>query len=165
MAIESKENIVVEAQKVYDKNKQLVSKLKKKKPKDLDNFVSNYNDEEFERIDCLNCANCCKTISPIITDQDVKRLSKTLKLKQDKFIEQYLYVDEDGDYVFQQTPCPFLMDDNYCFVYEDRPKACREYPHTDRKRFYQILNLSLKNVEVCPIVFNVFEKLRKKYIG
>lgn len=77
------------------------------------------------------------------------------------FISQHLYMDEDRDYVFRQTPCPFLMADNYCCVYENRPRACREYPHTDRTRFYQILNLTLKNCEVCPVVFAITDELTR----
>lgn len=90
-------------------------------------------------------------------------MAKRLKMKAVDFISQYLRIDEDNDYVFKQTPCPFLMSDNYCMVYEDRPKACREYPHTDRKRMYQILNLTHKNCEVCPVVFCITEELVKRY--
>lgn len=149
------------ALQVAPETKTLFAKLKKKKPKKLDDIVHNLHDEVFEEVDCLDCANCCKSISPTLYDKDVERLAKHLKMKPSKFIDQYLYIDDEGDYVFQQTPCPFLMPDNYCMVYESRPKACREYPHTDRKRFYQILNLTLKNTEVCPAVFDVVEKLKE----
>jgi len=142
--------------------KSFFEKLKKKKPKNLDQVVHNLHDEVFQEIDCLACANCCKSISPTLYDKDVERLAKQLKIKPSQFVDEYLYVDEEGDYVFQKTPCPFLMPDNYCMVYESRPKACREYPHTDRKRFYQILNLTLKNTEVCPAVFDVVEKLKER---
>ena len=141
--------------------KSFFAKLRKKKPKNLDKIVHNFHDEVFQEIDCLDCANCCKSISPTLYDKDVERLAKHFKKKPSRFIEEYLYVDNEGDYVFKQTPCPFLLPDNYCMAYESRPKACREYPHTDRKRFYQILNLTLKNTEVCPAVFDVVEKLKE----
>lgn len=140
----------------------LFQKLKKKKPKDLDAIVHALHDEAFDQFDCLDCANCCSGISPIVTDKDAERLAKSQKIKTVDFISQYLYVDEDQDYVFKQTPCPFLMGDNYCCVYENRPRACREYPHTDRKRFYQILNLTHKNCEVCPVVYAITDELTKK---
>lgn len=140
----------------------LFQKLKKKKPKNLDTIVHALHDEAFDQFDCLDCANCCSGISPIVTDKDAERLAKSQKIKTVDFISQYLYVDEDQDYVFQQTPCPFLMGDNYCCVYENRPRACREYPHTDRKRFYQILNLTHKNCEVCPVVYAITDELTKK---
>ena len=140
----------------------LFKKLKKKKPKNLDDVVQELHTGAFDRFDCLTCANCCSTISPIVTDKDIERLAKQLKMKAVDFIGQYLYRDEDNDYVFKETPCPFLLPDNYCMVYEQRPKACREYPHTDRKRFVQILNLTHKNCEVCPVVFCITEELAKK---
>jgi len=150
------------ALKVAPETKSFFNKLKKKKPKNLDTVVHQLHDEVFEEVDCLDCANCCKSISPTLYDKDVVRLAKHHKIKPSKFIEEYLYVDDEGDYVFKQTPCPFLLSDNYCMVYESRPKACREYPHTDRKRFYQILDLTLKNTEVCPAVYDIAEKMKEK---
>ena len=147
---------------VKSENKSFFAKIRKKKPKNLDKVVHQLHEEVFQEIDCLECANCCKSISPTLYDKDVDKLAKHLKLKPSQFVEEYLFVDEEGDYVFKETPCPFLLPDNYCMVYESRPKACREYPHTDRKRFHQILNLTLKNTEVCPAVFDVVEKLKEK---
>ena len=142
-------------------NKDLVKKLKKSKPKNLDDTVHQLHDEVFEKIDCLDCANCCKTTSPAIYERDIDRLAKHLKMKPSKLIEQYLEKDTDNDYVFRSAPCPFLDHENYCMVYESRPLACREYPHTNRKRFYQVLDLSLKNTEICPAVAGIFEQLKK----
>ncbi len=139
----------------------LIQKLKKKKPKNLDTIVHDLHYEAFEKFNCLDCANCCTSISPIVTDKDVERLAKSQKQKAADFIDSFLIMDEDNDYVFNETPCPFLMGDNYCCVYENRPRACREYPHTDRKRFFQILNLTLKNCEVCPVVFAIVDDLTK----
>lgn len=141
-------------------NKVLVKKLKKSKPKNLDTIVHGLHDEVFEKIDCLDCANCCKTTSPAIYERDIDRLAKHLKIKPSKLIEQYLQKDTDNDYVFKSAPCPFLDHENYCMVYESRPLACREYPHTNRKRFYQVLDLSLTNTEICPAVAEIFEKLK-----
>ncbi|MFC2104895.1 YkgJ family cysteine cluster protein [Bacteroidota bacterium] len=142
--------------------KSFFSKLKKKKPNNLDKIIHELHNDVFKEINCLDCANCCKSIRPTLYDKDVERLAKHFKKKPSQIVDEYLNIDEEGDYVFQKTPCPFLLTDNYCMVYESRPKACREYPHTDRKRFYQILNLTLKNTEVCPAVFDVVEKLKEK---
>ncbi len=144
-------------------NKSFLAKLKKKKPKDLDDNTQNLHHEVFQTIDCLECANCCKSISPIVIDRDIDRLAKHLRIKPSAVIDQYLRLDEDEDYVFRETPCPFLMPDNYCMVYESRPRACREYPHTDRKRFFQISTLTYKNTFVCPAVFDVVEGLKVIY--
>lgn len=141
----------------------LAKKIKKVKPNTLDEQVHTLHDEAFEEIDCLSCANCCSTTSPLFKDNDINRLAKALKIKPSKFIEQYLMLDNEGDYVFKSAPCPFLGEDNYCSVYNNRPKACKEYPHTNRKKFYQIINLSLKNTRICPAVARVFSELNKRY--
>lgn len=144
-------------------NKQFLEKLRKRKPADLDQVTLDLHHEAFAHIDCLTCANCCKTTSPLLIDRDIDRLAKRLKMKPSQVVETYLKVDEEGDYVFRESPCPFLMGDNYCMVYEDRPRACREYPHTDRKRFHQLLKLSYKNTLVCPAVLEVVEGLKQHY--
>lgn len=141
------------------KAKKAFKKLKTKKGKiDPDFHVA--HKEAFQKIDCLDCANCCKTTSPIFRDVDIKRLSKYFRTTPGKFIEEYLKVDHEGDYVLQSAPCPFLNEaDNRCSVYEQRPLACREYPHTDRKNMYQILDLTVRNIEVCPAVVSVVESV------
>tara|TARA_Y100000782_G_C10170836_1_gene259704 strand:- start:1289 stop:1786 length:498 start_codon:yes stop_codon:yes gene_type:complete len=137
-------------------------RLKKEKPKVIDELFHEEHDNAFEEIDCLTCANCCKTTGPLFTDKDIERLSGHLRMKPSQFVEQYLRIDEDNDYVLQQVPCPFLGEDNYCSVYESRPKACREYPHTDRKNMHQILSLTKKNVQICPAVLHVVEAIEER---
>ncbi|MEA3504194.1 MAG: YkgJ family cysteine cluster protein [Bacteroidota bacterium] len=150
------------AKKKKKSNKKLVSRLKKLKSREIDSIVQKHHYEVFEYVDCLKCANCCKNISPIITDRDIVRIAKHLKMRAIDFIQKYLNMDEEGDYVYKQAPCPFLLDDNYCSIYEFRPKACAEYPHTDRVRVYQALDLSLKNSAVCPAVYEIFEKIKSQ---
>ena len=142
-------------------NKKFLQGLKKKDPRKVDNAFHQQHIEVFEEIDCLACANCCKTTSPIFYQNDIERLSRALRTKPGEFIEKYLRQDEDKDYVVKSSPCPFLGPDNYCSVYEDRPKACREYPHTHRKKMVQIMDLTLKNTHVCPAVFEMVERLKK----
>ena len=146
----------------HNENKKYFAKLKKKPPKDLDYVMQELHDDEFSKTDCLNCANCCKTTGPLFTNIDIERISKHLKFKPQQFIDQYLQVDEDKDYVLQSVPCTFLDQDNYCLIYDVRPKACREYPHTNRKKFHQITNLTLKNTSICPAAFNIVEEMKKK---
>lgn len=141
-------------------NKQFFGKLAQRKPKNLDDTVAGLHEAVFREIDCLQCANCCKTTSPIFRDIDIGRISRHLGLRPAAFVEQYLHLDEDGDYVLHLAPCPFLGPDNYCSIYEVRPRACREYPHTDRKNFHQILDLTLKNTAICPAAFEVVKRLR-----
>ncbi|MBT0555101.1 YkgJ family cysteine cluster protein [Riemerella anatipestifer] len=150
------------AQQKHKEHKKFLEKLKKKPPKNLDYLTQEIHNEVFDEIDCLSCANCCKTTGPLFTTQDIERISKFLKLKPTQFEEKYLRIDEDNDWVLQQLPCPFLFSDNTCMIYEVRPKACREFPHTDRKKIYQINHLTIKNIEICPATFKWIEKMREK---
>lgn len=126
-----------------------------KQLKKMDCEIHELHNKYSEETDCLQCANCCKTLGPMITDVDIKRIAKSLRLSPSEVVTTYLKIDEDGDYVFKEMPCPFLMPDNYCVIYENRPKACKEYPHTNRKKFYQVYNLSIKNASTCPIAYEV----------
>ncbi|MEO8255154.1 MAG: YkgJ family cysteine cluster protein [Flavobacterium sp.] len=143
-------------------NKKYFDKLKKKTPKNLDYVMQDLHDAEFKKTDCLDCANCCKTTGPLFTSADIERISKHLRQKPQQFIDKYLYIDEDQDYVLQSVPCSFLDSDNTCFIYEVRPKACREFPHTDRKKFQQITDITLKNIPICPAAYNIVEEMKKK---
>lgn len=155
------ENLQVLAEKAKPLFLQYYKKNKKRLGK-MDTIVQQLHDEISEKIDCLTCANCCRSLGPAIYDKDIERMAKALRIKPSEVVSSYLRIDEDGDYVFKSMPCPFLMDDNYCSIYESRPKACREYPHTDRKNFEQIYKLTVKNASTCPIAYEVLYKLMDK---
>ncbi|HIP48143.1 MAG TPA: YkgJ family cysteine cluster protein [Lutibacter sp.] len=145
-------------------NKKYFQILKKRTPKNLDVVVHQIHDKIFDKTDCLACGNCCKTTSPIFTEKDIQRISKHLRMKEVKFISQYLDRDEDDYWVLKEVPCAFLGADNYCFIYDVRPKACTEYPHTKRRKFIQLANLTLKNTEICPAVYDIVEELKKELV-
>ncbi len=155
-------NLPKEAKDKHIENKKYFDKLKKKTPKNLDYLMLELHNSEFKKTNCLNCANCCKTTGPLFTLADIERISKHLRQKPQQFIDQYLRIDEDRDYVLQSVPCNFLDTDNTCFIYDVRPKACREFPHTDKKKFNQITDLTLTNVAICPADFNIVEKMKEK---
>ena len=155
-------NLPEKAKDKHKENKKFFAKLRKKPPKDLDRKMQEMHEEEFSRTNCLDCANCCKTTGPLFTNKDIERISKHLKLKPQQFTEQYLRIDEDKDYVLQEVPCTFLAPDNYCLIYDVRPKACREFPHTDRKDFHKISNLTLKNTAICPAAYNIVEEMKRR---
>jgi uncharacterized protein len=117
------------------------------------------HEEAFSKIDCLQCGNCCRNHSPRFKTPDIKRIAKHLRLRESEFIDQYLRLDEDGDYVTQTTPCPFLGDDNFCSIYEQRPSDCARYPYTDEDVLVKRPQLTLKNATVCPAVYYVMERL------
>ncbi len=155
-------DLLNQAKTEKDKFQKWIGKAKKMNSRALDENFHKLHDQTFQKINCLTCANCCKTTSPIFRDVDIRRLSKRLRMSEAKFIDTYLKIDEDQDYVLQSSPCAFLGEDNYCNVYEDRPLACREYPHTNRKNMYQILELTRKNTEVCPAVSQIMFEMVKK---
>jgi len=151
------------AKKKENENRKFLSRLKARVPKDLDVTVHQLHNDVFSGINCLDCANCCKNLGPRITEKDIERIAKFLKLKKELFIKTYLQIDEDKDYVFQSMPCPFLKSDNNCSIYDIRPKACAEYPHTNRRKFHQLFNLTLKNTFTCPAAYEIVEGLKKNY--
>lgn len=148
-----------EAEKVKKENKQFLQKAVRKKG--IEKLLPELHEEVFETVDCLKCANCCKTISPRFKTPDLVRVAKFLGIKQSELIEKYLRLDEDGDYVVKSSPCPFLGSDNYCSIYDARPGDCRKYPYTDSGDFFRYENTTLQNSTTCPAVYMVLEKLKK----
>ena len=141
-----------ERQKLY---KQFLHRAKKN---DVLKKLPGFHEEAFSKIDCLQCANCCKNYSPRFKTPDIKRISRHLDMRESDFIETYLKVDEDGDYVAKSLPCPFLGADNYCTIYEERPSDCRRFPYTDEDVIIKRQSLTLKNSGFCPITYYVLEK-------
>lgn len=142
-----------ERQKIY---KQYLQRADKNK---LLKQLPNLHEEAFSKIDCLQCANCCKNYSPRFKTPDIKRISKYLKMRESDFIDKYLRVDEEGDFVVKSVPCPFLGNDNFCSIYEQRPSDCRRFPYTDEDVFIKRQQLTLTNSTFCPITYYVLEKL------
>ncbi|MDC7231742.1 MAG: YkgJ family cysteine cluster protein [Spirochaetales bacterium] len=143
-------------------NRGYFKKLKKQKPGLVDPLMQRLHEEVFQQIDCLLCSNCCRGTGPLVRDRDITRLSKNLKMKPGSFTENYLKIDEDGDYVFNTMPCPFILEDNICMVYEGRPKACRDYPHTDCISFRKYSPQMLENTKICPAVYLIFERMKEE---
>ena len=143
------------------KTLQKTLKQTKKRPAGQINEMANeIHDKIFEEIDCLDCAGCCSGIPPIVNRTDANRIARFLGMKSGNFYSEYLKEDEDGDTVMKTTPCPFLESDNKCSIYKARPKACREYPHTDHFSFVKNAHLHLANARYCPAVFHILEKMK-----
>ena len=151
------------AQEAQKENKKYFTNLKKRTPKNLDVVIQDLHNKEFAKTDCLDCGNCCKTSSPIFIEKDIERISKHLKMKVSNFIATYLERDEDDFMVLKTAPCSFLDEsDNRCLIYDVRPKACAEYPHTDRRKFIQITDLTIANTFVCPATYNIVQALKER---
>ncbi len=145
-------------------NQKYFARLKKRPQKRLDLLMQELHDKEFAKTDCLTCGNCCKTTSPIFTEKDIQRIAKYLRMKESEFINMYLERDRDHFMVLKTAPCSFLdLNDNTCTIYDVRPKACAEYPHTNRKKFIQITDLTIANTAVCPAAYSIVEELKKRF--
>ena len=119
--------------------------LKEQDSDKIDAIVHRLNDEITPRIDCLECGNCCHSLRPIATKEEMS------KFVEDKNIEEFKYL--------MSFSCKHI-EDKKCAVYLDRPEECRLYPYLDRNEFTSRVIGVLQNYEICPIVFNVFERLK-----
>jgi Fe-S-cluster containining protein len=146
-------------QKSKDHTKQYKNFLQRADKNKVLKALPDLHEEAFEKIDCLNCAACCKNYSPRFKTTDIKRISKHLKLRESVFIDTYLNLDSDGDYVVKSSPCPFLGDDNFCSIYDQRPSDCHRFPYTDEDVLLKRHAITLKNATFCPAVYFVLEKL------
>jgi Fe-S-cluster containining protein len=117
------------------------------------------HEDAFRKVDCLQCANCCRNHSPRFKQPDIKRIAKRLRIKEGELVSRYLRLDHEGDFVTRSSPCPFLASDNTCGIYEDRPSDCARYPYTDEDVLLKRVQLTLKNATVCPATFLVMEQL------
>ena len=157
------ENLQKLAEDAKKENEKYFATIKKRVPKNFDMVVQDLHEKEFAKTDCLDCGNCCKTTSPIFTHKDIDRIAKYLKMKVYDFEKQYLERDKDDFMVLKRAPCSFFDENNNsCFIYDVRPKACSEYPHTNRKKFIQISDLTINNTAVCPATYRIVEALKKR---
>lgn len=132
-------------------------------PKEIDAIVHGIADEVTSQIDCTKCANCCKQIWPVLDKDDISKFALGLKTDASEFQEQYLSRDEENSskYRFNEIPCPFLKN-NQCSNYSCRPEDCRSFPHLHKKDFVSRLWGVVENYAICPIVFNVYERLKSE---
>jgi hypothetical protein len=137
-------------------------RLRLRRVRDLDRLFREAHARAFATVDCLRCAACCRSPGPRLNPADVRRLADHLDTRPAAFAERYLSIDEDQDTVFRTLPCPFLEPDNRCSVYAARPKACREYPHTDQKGMHGLLRITARNALLCPAVYLVTKDLGRK---
>jgi len=127
---------------------------------EVDAAVRRLDDEISQQINCMACANCCRSVFPELLRRDIARLARSLRISEEELLAQYLEPTEfGGKHKFKSLPCPFLSG-NRCTVYDDRPEDCRSYPHLHKDEFVTRLMGVVSNCSVCPIVYNVFERLK-----
>lgn len=143
--------------------KSFLSKLDKKSPKGLDKLTQQLSPEVWAEVDCLSCANCCKTMSPTFTPADIKRIAAHVQMSPKEFKEKWLQYDKkDNDWINQQQPCQFLnLKNNMCSIYEVRPADCAGFPHLTKKKFTEYIHVHKQNVELCPATYKMVEKMKR----
>jgi Fe-S-cluster containining protein len=152
-------------QKVRFNKKRLrsfLTKLEKKTPKGLDSLAASLEKEVWKEVDCLSCANCCKTMSPTFTKTDIKRISKHFDQTPEVFTKQWLRKDKEGDILNKTEPCQFLnLQDNKCSIYEIRPVDCSGFPHLHKKKMPEYMHVHKQNIEFCPATYRLVEKMEE----
>ena len=145
--------------------KQLLSFLRgltHRKVKKLDEKAITLNKEAFSKVDCLQCANCCKTMHPTWKKAEVKRVAGHFGMSYQEYFDKYLVL-EDGDIMNRKAPCQHLEKDNTCRIYDIRPADCKGYPHTQNKGFkLYISGTHIQNMDYCPITVYVVEGIFNK---
>ncbi|HTO16976.1 MAG TPA: YkgJ family cysteine cluster protein [Edaphocola sp.] len=131
-------------------------------PDNLDIIVAEEDKKVWEETNCLECAHCCKTMTPIYITEDINRISKHLGLTPEKFFDEYLEVEEDtGSTINKTLPCPFLKD-NKCSIYEVRPIDCAEFPHHNKVPFDDYNETYIQNVHRCPATYKLVKQLKER---
>lgn len=131
-------------------------------PPDLSDIVAEEDRKVWQKVECTGCANCCKTMTPIFTPEDIARISDHLGMSSDAFFVQYLEVEADtGSTVNKILPCVFLVDDK-CSIYEVRPIDCAEFPHHDKRPFDDYNDTFIQNVHRCPATYDLVTRLKQR---
>jgi len=149
----------------YRKKKVLakfLQKVGKSKTRGILKTVAEVDKEVWKEVACLDCANCCKKMTPTYTRKDVNRIAKHFKMTYKEFFDKWLHVDENKDIVNTSLPCQFLGKDNKCTIYAIRPDDCAGFPHFIRKDFrYQAKEKTfINNISLCPATLVFVEKLK-----
>ncbi|MEO8711495.1 MAG: YkgJ family cysteine cluster protein [Parafilimonas sp.] len=147
--------------KFFHKYLRRVAKLN---PEGLDMYAEQLNAEVWKEVDCVSCANCCKTMTPTFSTKDIRRIAKHLNMRPKDFKERWLkYEKKDKDWVNKKQPCQFLdLSTNMCSIYEVRPADCAGFPHLTKKKMVDYMHMHQQNILYCPATFKMVEKMMEK---
>lgn len=138
-----------------------LTRLKNRPPKGLDNIALTVDKEVWKEVNCLKCSNCCRTMTPTFTGEDIKRISSHFNQTPDQFKKKWLYKDRNGDWMNKQTPCQFLdLKTNYCSIYSIRPDDCAGFPHLTKKKMVDYMHVHHQNIEYCPATYSMVIKMQ-----
>lgn len=144
--------------------KRYLGKIEKNPPRGLDAMAAAIDADVWKEIDCLSCANCCKSMTPTFRKADILRIATHFHITPAEFKEKWLVFDKkDADWVNKKQPCQFLnMDTNMCGIYEVRPADCAGFPYLKKKKMTDYLHVHQQNVEYCPATFKMVEKMMQR---
>lgn len=148
------------------KMRMFITRLGKTPPRKLDQWAVENEKEVWKQVDCLSCANCCKSMTPTFTVADIKRISAHLGTTPDDFKATYLHKDRGGDWMNVKQPCQFLdLKTNMCSIYAVRPVDCAGFPHLSKKKVVEYLHIHHQNVEYCPATYAMVERMMTAFKG
>lgn len=146
--------------------KKYLGKIGRKPPRGLDTLAEVIDKEVWQEIDCLSCANCCKTMTPTFTPKDIKRIAAHFTMTPIEFRDKWLRFEKsDGDWVNKKQPCQFLdLSSNMCSIYEVRPADCSGFPYLTKKKMVDYIHVHQQNVDYCPATYKMVEKMMERIV-
>jgi Fe-S-cluster containining protein len=144
--------------------KRFLGRIEKKPPRGLDKLAEEIDTAVWKEVDCLSCANCCKSMTPTFTNTDIKRIANHFEMTPAQFKEKYLEFDKkEGDWMNKKQPCQFLdMTTHFCSIYEIRPSDCAGFPHLKKKKMTEYIHVHQQNISYCPATFKMIEKMQER---
>ncbi|HVY76370.1 MAG TPA: YkgJ family cysteine cluster protein [Puia sp.] len=143
------------------KLRSFIGRLEKRRPKNLQVITLEANELAWAETNCLDCANCCKTMSPTYSRADVARIAAYLGMSQAAFRKKWLYKDNTGDWINKKQPCQFLdANTNLCTIYPVRPRDCAGFPYHSTKKIVDYAHMYRQNVEYCPATYRLIEQIQ-----
>jgi Fe-S-cluster containining protein len=143
--------------------RRFLTKMEKQPVRGLKQIIASLEPHVWKEVDCLGCANCCKTMTPTFTPADIKRISAHFGQSVEEFKEKWLYKERNtGDWLNKKQPCQFLdLKSNKCSIYAIRPADCAGYPHL-QKNIREYGHVHKQNVECCPATYQMVERMMEK---
>ena len=141
-----------------------MTRLEKKVPREAGDTMVVIEKEVWKEVDCLTCANCCKTMTPTYRPADIKRIAAHFKVTPEEFKTKWLYKDRAGDVMNKKQPCQFLnTKDNKCSIYAIRPADCSGFPYLSIRKIADYMHVHKQNVEYCPATYRMVEKMKERF--
>jgi len=127
----------------------------------LDSQFAQLHNELFASYDCSKCGNCCREYTVSVTKNEVGPIASHLKMAPKEFTKKYL--EPFGKEYLLNEPCPFLASDGKCSIYICKPEVCTSFPSTGKPGGLASIYSCVSMIEVCPIVYEIFEQLKEIY--